>query len=401
MGEQRMKAMVWGVGLQGKAVIHDLEHSALVNEIIAADVATAPIQQFIAEKGYRKTRAQKLDASRENELNQMVGECGADVLICMLPPPLAFSVARAALKSGMPYVSSNYTDRLTELDYEAREKGVVILPEMGMDPGIDLVLGRLTVDALDEVHGFYSYGGGIPEPACAGDNPVHYKITWTFDGVLKSYKRPARFLKAGKEHAVPGTEIYHKENVHLIQNPTLGTLEACLNGDAVRYIREFGLDRTVTDMGRFSLRWPGHARLWRNLSDLGFLDDTPLKVGEANLSPHQFMVYHLTPRLQYRQNERDVVIIRTQAWGLKDGKKLTVTFDLIDYRDLQTGLFAMNRTVGFTASIGAQMILQGKIQKAGVLSPARHVPPHDLVKALESRGMQIDQRIDEAEDRGS
>jgi saccharopine dehydrogenase-like NADP-dependent oxidoreductase len=72
-----------------------------------------------------------------------------------------------------------------------------------------------------------------------------------------------------------------------------------------------------------------------------------------------------------------------------------VTYDLIDYRDLETGLFAMNRTVGFTASIGAQMILTGKITQAGVLSPVRHVPPREFIEELKARGMRIDYKIED------
>ncbi|MBP1727613.1 MAG: hypothetical protein H6Q51_2911 [Deltaproteobacteria bacterium] len=68
------------------------------------------------------------------------------------------------------------------------------------------------------------------------------------------------------------------------------------------------------------------------------------------------------------------MILRAQAWGVKAGKRRKVTYDLFDYRDLETGLFAMNRTVGFTASIAAQLVLAGKITAKGVLSPVRHVP---------------------------
>ena len=88
-----------------------------------------------------------------------------------------------------------------------------------------------------------------------------------------------------------------------------------------------------------------------------------------------------------------MVIIRLKAWGLKDGRPLEIIRDLLDYRDLETGLFAMNRTVGFTASIGAQLILSGKINRAGVLNPARDVAPEDLLPELTARGMQIQTEI--------
>jgi len=107
---------------------------------------------------------------------------------------------------------------------------VTVLPEMGMDPGIDLILGRLAVDEFDVVHGMRSYGAGLPEPACAGDNPIHYKITWTFEGVLKAYMRPARFLKDGNEMAIPGGRIFRRENGHTLEVPGVALMEAYYNG---------------------------------------------------------------------------------------------------------------------------------------------------------------------------
>ena len=89
-----------------------------------------------------------------------------------------------------------------------------------------------------------------------------------------------------------------------------------------------------------------------------------------------------------------MVVIRVEAWGLKNKKPLRVTYDLIDYRDLTTGFFAMNRTVGYTTSIAAQLILAGKIQKTGVLTPVRDVPHRDVLRELEKRGMKIQRRLE-------
>jgi saccharopine dehydrogenase-like NADP-dependent oxidoreductase len=265
---------------------------------------------------------------------------------------------------------------------------------MGMDPGIDLILGRLAVDELDVVHGMRSYGAGLPEPACAADNPIHYKITWTFEGVLKAYMRPARFLRDGKEVAIPGGQIFRKENGHTLEVPGVGAMDAYYNGDAIRYIDVFGLGSELREMGRFAMRWPGHNQFWDVMAELGFLDETRTRIGNTEISPRQFVLEHLTPRLQFQDSERDMVIIRVEAWGLKNSRPLRVAYELIDYRDLTTGLFAMNRTVGFTSSIAAQLVLAGKIRKTGVLTPARDVPALEVVRELEKRGMKVQRRVE-------
>jgi saccharopine dehydrogenase-like NADP-dependent oxidoreductase len=389
-----MKALVLGIGLQGKAVIHDLEQSPLVTQILAADLDVVRLAEYIRGAGYRKVVPVAVDAGNEAELVQTIRGGGVQIVICMVPPALGYQVARAALEAGVPFVSSSYTGMVQELDGEARARDITILPEMGMDPGIDLILGSLAVGELDQVQGFHSYGAGIPA-AGAADNPLRYKITWTFDGLLKAYKRPARVLRGGREIFIPGTEIFGEEHMHLLDIPGLGTLEAYPNGDALHYRELFGIGPGLTEMGRFALRWPGHCRFWFVMAQLGFLDDEPVAIEGALVSPRQFLVHHLGPRLQFRQGERDVVILRAQAWGVKAGKRRKVTYDLFDYRDLETGLFAMNRTVGFTVSIAAQLVLAGKITAKGVLSPVRQVPARLVLEELQKRGMEVHHRVED------
>ncbi len=390
-----MKVLLLGIGLQGKAVIHDLEQSVMISEIIAADLNISDTEQYLKRMGYSKTRAVQLDVALEPDLAKTFTAMDVRAVVCMLPIELALTVAKAALEAGIPFVSSNYTYQLKELDALAKEKGGIILPEMGLDPGIDLIMGRLAVEQLDEVHGLYSYGGGIPAPECAADSPVKYKISWIFDRVLAVYTREARCIKNGEVFIIPGNEIFYPENVHEIEFAGIGPVEAYPNGDAERYVEIFGLGKGLKEMGRFALRWPGHSRFWRKMVALGLLDDTPVQIGDAEISPRSFLTRYLTPRLQYGKNERDLALLRVEAWGLKNGRKVKVTYDMIDYRDPESGLFAMNRTVGFTSAIGALMILSGQITLTGVLSPVRHVPPDVFIRELEARGIHIDYKIEE------
>jgi lysine 6-dehydrogenase len=387
-----MKALILGLGLQGKAVMHDLEQSSSVSEITAADIEVEKSKAYVAQKGYGNVKVVPLDASRPEALKQLIRETAPDILISMLPADFQPVIAQRAVDENVPYVSSSYAGALTELNALAIEKGVTVLPEMGLDPGIDLILGRLSIDELDQVEGLRSYGAGVPSPESAADNPIHYKISWTFEGVLKAYMRPARFLKNGKEENIPEGQILRDENRHTIDVPGLGQMDAYYNGDALSFIKIFGLGPELKEMGRFAMRWPGHNQFWNIMTELGFLDEEPLRIGEAEISPRRFVAEHLKPRLQFQENERDVVVVRVEAWGLKDGQPLRVIYELVDFRDLETGFFAMNRTVGFTVSIAAQMILEGKIQKPGVLSPVRDVPHHEVLRELEKRGIKISRR---------
>ncbi|MCD6187231.1 MAG: hypothetical protein J7K09_03610, partial [Desulfuromusa sp.] len=62
-----MKAMVLGMGLQGKAVIHDLEQSDLISGIFAADINLDNAKAYLERMGYSKTEVLKLDVSQDKD----------------------------------------------------------------------------------------------------------------------------------------------------------------------------------------------------------------------------------------------------------------------------------------------------------------------------------------------
>ena len=218
----------------------------------------AEVERYLIRSGVKKAKAAAFNASDEDQLKRIISETNADIVICMLPASFGYPTAKAAIDAGTPFVSTSYTGQIVELAGKAKQKDVAVLPEMGLDPGIDLILGKMAIEALDEIHGLYSYGSGVPEPQYADDNPLKYKITWTFDGVLLSYKRPARLLKDGEEISIVPEDIFKKENIHMVDIPGLGQMEAYPNGDAISYIKAFDLNQSVMHMGRFAMRWPGH-----------------------------------------------------------------------------------------------------------------------------------------------
>ena len=384
------KVLVLGVGLQGRAVVHDLVTWPGIDHVVAADLTRERVRDSPTEAARDRAVAVAVDATDGAQLASLLADQRPDAVICMLPPRLGLGVAKATLEAGAHYVSTSYTGELVGLDGLARQRGLAVLPEMGMDPGIDLVLGQLAVSKLDVVHGLDVFGGGLPDAACAEANPLRYKITWTFEGVLTAYVRPARLLEGGVEVEVPGTEIFHPDRTRHEEVPGVGRLEVYPNGNALGFIDTFGFGPELEDMGRYSLRWPGHCALWYPLVQLGLLDDTPMDLGRGlRRTPRQLLAQQLGPKLQFADDERDVCVVRVRARGLRDGQPEEITYDVVDRRDLGTGLYAMNHLVGFTAAIGARMLLSGVIADRGVLSPARDVPPEPFVAELERRGIRV------------
>lgn len=385
-----MKVLLLGVGRQGKAALYDLMHSADVSEVVAADINISGLQAYIRATPYaHDVQCEHVDSASAESLDRLFSQ-GFDVAIDLGDPLLRDNVAAAAVRHGISVVNGAYTTpEEVRLSDEARGKGVAILPEFGMDPGIDLVLLGEAVRSFDEVEEIISYGAGFPAPD-ALDNPLNYKVSWTFDGLLRSYYRAGRVIRDGKIVEFTETEMFSPEHIHALELENLGTLEAFPNGDALSYADLLAIEpRKLKNLGRYVLRWPGHSAFWKTLVDLHFLDMEPLEVDGKMVNRRDYLAALVEPQLQYRGDERDVVVVRIEVVGTKEGEKTRAIYQVIDFRDLETGFTAMSRTVGYTASIGAQMIGRGQIAKRGLLSPVTDVPYEILVRELDKRGIRV------------
>jgi saccharopine dehydrogenase-like NADP-dependent oxidoreductase len=385
-----MKVLLLGVGMQGKAALHDLVHSGEVAEVVAADQDFEALKAHVESRQYSaKVQCEYVDAASTKSINDLM-EQGADVAIDLLPPSFHDSVVAAAVKHGIHLVNASYTTpEMRKLAGEAEARDITILPEFGMDPGIDLVLLGEAVHSLDHVEEITTYGAGFPE-AGAADNPLKYKVTWAFEGVLESYLRAGRVIRGGQIVEIKDTEMFNPENTHEIEIEGLGKLEAFPNGDALEYADLLGVEKSeLRNMGRYVLRWPGHCAFWKAMVDLHLLDNEPVVVDGVAVDRKRFLAAAIEPYLQYCDDERDVVVVRVDVKGRKGGEKKRVTSQIIDRRDLETGFTAMSRTVGYTTSIGALMIGTGKITKRGVLSPVNDIPYGPLAQELGKRDIRI------------
>jgi saccharopine dehydrogenase-like NADP-dependent oxidoreductase len=391
-----MKVLLLGVGMQGKAALYDLFNNPDVKEIVAADVDREAVSAHIKAKAYEsKVTSAQVDASSEEELSMLIGD-GIDVVLDLLPPMFVGKVAEIAVKHGVSVVNTFYAvPEVKALEAQAQAKGVTILPEFGMDPGMDLVLLGEAVRSVDTVEEVISYGAGFPE-AEAADNAMKYKVTWTFEGVLRSYKRAGRVINNGKIVDIDENEMFSKENIHEIDIDGLGRLEAFPNGDVMKYVDLLGLDADkLKNMGRYVLRWPGHCEFWHTMVGLGLLDDGSVMVDGLAVDKKKYLANALKDQIQYKETERDVVVVRIEVRGKKDGKNVCSVYQVVDKRDLNTGLTAMSRTVGFTAAIGASMLGNKKLDKAGILSPVNDVPYEMFKSELAKRNIEVSESITE------
>ena len=389
-GVNEMKiAVLGGLGLQGRAALADLAASPEVTAIICGDLDVSGIKEKTAFFDTAKMSPVTVDAASMNELVGLFQD-GVDVAIDLLPRHFMENVCRAAIDTGTGVVNTNYTAAIAGLSSRAAAAGVTIMPECGLDPGIDLVIYGDALQRFDEIRVINSYCGGFPDKS-ACDNPLNYKISWTWEGVLSSTRRDARMIKNGRVVNIPAEKQHAPERVHQIDFPGLGVLEAIPNGDAIKFTDLLGVTGSIKESGRFSLRWPGWSAFWHSLKQLGFLSDEPVAGLDCDVSPYRFMDKLLDPQLQYRDDEKDLVAMVNVFEGFSGDQYIRRTVRLLIERDLDTGLMAMSKGVGIPASIVGQMIAKGEISQPGILSPVAHVPGHLFFKQLTKRGIVLDE----------
>jgi len=385
-----MRVLVLGTGMQGRAALHYLATHGEAIAITAADRDVHAAQRFADQHGYGSTvRWLTLDAGDRTALQTVVAG-GYDVVIDLLPVPFIGAVAEAAIAAGVPLVNTFYpTPELRALAPAAREKGVILLPELGMDPGIDLMLLGDAARRFDRITELLSYGAGIPEPQAA-DTPIKYKISWTFEGVLRSYRRPACLVRDGALVHLSDTEQFRPEHLHTVTVDGVGPLEAFPNGDVRPYLDLLGVDAShVRRAGRYALRYPGHAAFWRIIVDLHLLDEEPVVVDGMAVNRRRYLAAALEPHLQYAPGERDLGILRVEVAGVRGGVPSRIVHEVVDRLDPHTALSSMSRLVGFTVAAGALMVARGEIAGAGLLSPVTDVPYAPLMAALAARGITV------------
>jgi lysine 6-dehydrogenase len=325
---------IMGYGMQGKAVLYDLIQSKAGTEYTVIDESTAveSVNELYPDINIRGLKV------NINNLESLTGILnGVDIIIEALPSGMALLMGRFAAEMGISLVSSNYylsqavenpyeiaeIKKIDRIDQIAIENRCTILFEFGLDPGLDLILGKHALSKFDDVSEFFSYGAGIPvRDACT--NPLNYKFSWSISGLINAYKRPSTVISKGKAKRINEVDTFSPENMHIIHPKGIeGELECYPNGNSAYYAERFGIRESIKEMGRYTGRYPGHCAFWDTFLKCGFLSNNPIKLGESHISPMELTIALLgsDPRFFYGPKERDIAYIRVEVYGHINRKK--------------------------------------------------------------------------------
>jgi lysine 6-dehydrogenase len=381
-----MRFVVLGAGLQGSACAFDLLRSEGVTQVVLADLDIQNLPPFLDPfRTDDRLELVRLDANDHDAVARVLD--GAAACMNALPYYFNFHMARLAVEAGAHYAdlggNTEIVRQQLELDDQAASQGVSVIPDSGLAPGMVNILAAAGIAAMDTVDSVKILVGGLPrEPK----PPLNYQIVYSLEGVLDYYTTRSWVLRDGKP-----TEVEALSEVEAVEFPApVGTLEAFHTAGGLSTMA-WDHEGRIPTMEYKTLRYPGHADIMRAIRDLGLLDTTPVSVDGQQVAPRDLFIAVVDARL--RKPDPDLVALRVEVHGQRDGRPGRVRYDLIDVYDPETGVSAMERTTGYSLSITGLMQADGRIETRGVRTPDRGVPAEEYIRELERRGVRI-QRTD-------
>lgn len=381
-----MKIAVLGAGLMGKQAAGDLIANEKVEKVYLADLNVAQADLFVEHLGSAKLEAIYLDANDDEALKAVISK--ADVVINALFYTFNEKVARLAIECGVHSVDlgghiGGATDTVLSMHEEAENKGVTLIPDLGVAPGMINILSGYGASKLDQVQDIKLYVGGIPVDP---EPPLEYNHVFSLDGVFDHYTDPSHVIRRGELLEVDSlSEIEH------IEFEGFGELEAFHTSGGTSTLTETFED--VETLEYKTLRYKGHAEKFKLLVDLGFTDrDKTVTIAGNQIKLRDVLREVLTPITELG-DKQDAVLLRVLVSGLKNEETLTFEYTMITVRDQETGVTAMARATAYTISAVAQMIGEGIIDRKGSYPPELIVPGAEYIEEMAKRGVEIKETV--------
>jgi len=381
-GERAMRMLVLGAGLQGSACAYDLLQNPDVQRVLLADLRVDRLPPFL-ERFRHDPRLERitLDARDTEAIRTVMGR--VDAVQNALPYYFNESITRLAVETGRHCCdlggNTEIVFRQMEMADSARKAGVSIVPDCGLAPGMVNIIAGAGMAALESTDSVRIYVGGLPQHPMP---PLNYQIVYSLEGVLDYYTTPSWIVRDGRRAQVDAlSEI---ETVEFPQ--PVGSLEAFHTAGGLSTLA-WTHEGRVRSMEYKTLRYPGHAVIMRAIRDLGLLGIEPVRAGDTDVVPREVFIACAEPRL-YRPEGRDVVALRVEVEGTRDGRSVRRVWQLIDYYDEATGISAMMRTTGFSLSITGQMQASNMVP-AGVRTPDTAIDAGAYLAALADRGVAV------------
>jgi lysine 6-dehydrogenase len=378
-----MKMLVLGAGLQGCATAFDLLQNPAVTQVTIADLHPEALAPFLDPyKGTDRLKAVKVDVKDLPAVTALMR--GHVAVMSAIPYYFNGPMAACAVEAGCHFSDLGGNTEIVfeqkKLHAAAAAKGLSIIPDCGLAPGMVNILAAEGIRRFDKAEKVKIFVGGLPRHP---EPPLNYQIVYSLEGALDYYTTTSWILRGGKRTPVEALS----ELEPVVFPEPVGTLEAFHTAGGVSTM-PFTYEGKVDVLEYKTLRYPGHVAIMKPIRELGLLGNEPIDVKGVQVRPRDVFIAAATPVLKKPKAE-DLVALRVEASGVKDGKRGTVTWQLVDYKDTERNISAMMRTTGYSLAITGLMQADGRVSQKGVFTPDEAMPYQAYVEELARRGVKI------------
>jgi lysine 6-dehydrogenase len=382
-----MRMLVLGAGLQGSACTYDLLQNPEVTQVRLADVRFDHLPEFLKPHSGPRLIPTTLDVRDREAVLALMRE--SDAVMSAIPYYFNLALAECAVEAGVHFCDLGGNTEIVfqqkALAEQASAKGVTIIPDCGVAPGMVNILAEHGIRQLDSVESVRIYVGGLPQDP---QPPLNYQVVYSLEGVLDYYTTLSWVLRKGQRTQV--TALSEREPVEF--PAPVGTLEAFHTAGGLSTMA-FRYEGVIAEMEYKTLRYPGHAEIMETLRDLGLLDVEPVEVKGMKVSPRDLFVTVVGPKLS-KPKGKDLLALRVLVRGRQDGRPVEHRYDLVDRYDEAHGISAMMRTTGYSLSITGQMQARREVGPAGVWTPDECMPADAYMAELRKRGIELSESVD-------
>jgi len=437
--------VVFGAGMSASVLIDYLAELAPKNDWVLSvgdrDLKLAKSKT----KDRPNTHAFQFDVT--DEMQRLSEISKADIVVSMLPAHMHVDVAKECIALKKHMVTASYiSEEMQALDAKAKAAGVVIMNEIGVDPGIDHMSAMRVLDEIRDLGGemlqFETFTGGLPAPK-SDDNPWHYKFAWNPRNVVLAGSGGAvKFKQEGKYKYIPYHQVFRR--TERIEIPEYGLFEGYANRDSLKYQDVYGLEEIPT-IYRGTLRRKGFSKAWDVFVKLGATDDSyeledsetmtyrgflnsflaynpndsvELKlmhylkidqdndimekmesldifsetvIGIPNATPAKVLQHILEQKWSMDEEDLDMIVMYHLFGYELNGERIRrESYMVLEGEDrIRT---AMAKTVGLPVAIATRMILNGRITTPGVLAPISKEVYTPVLEELEEAGVRFTEK---------
>ena len=282
------KILVIGAGRSATTLIKYLFDNAELNNwfVIVADFSVDLAKETVGSSSNGKAIFLNVTDKKQREIEIS----DADIVISMLPPSMHILVAKDCIRLSKNLVTASYVSKdVLKLDKKAKEAGVLLLNEIGLDPGIDHMSAMKIINQIKEKGGelisFKSYCGGLVHPDF-DNNPWRYKFTWNPRNVVLAGQGDAKYLEYSQEKSIAYTDLFLTTEQMTILDA--GDFEGYANRDSLSYKSTYGIDN-ISTLFRGTLRRIGFCSAWNIFVQLNMTDDSYKLENSENYTNREFL----------------------------------------------------------------------------------------------------------------